>query len=179
MQPMTASASAEVEREVSAFFGGNGVPPLTLVEWRSGPTQPIEIELVAAGREPGRPPIEYLTPPALKASPLFSRVARVNSGPLIYVSGLHGPSGATGAAQVEAIFETLGTVLADAGSDFHHLAKATYYISDGNSSRALNDLRPRYYDPDRPPAASKAVVPGVGAEGRTVTLDMIAVPASK
>ena len=37
MQPMTAAASADVEREVSAFFGGKDVPPLTLVEWRSSP----------------------------------------------------------------------------------------------------------------------------------------------
>ena len=107
MQPMTAAASAEVEREVSAFFGGKDVPPLTLVEWRSSPSQPIEIELVAAGRDPGAAPVEYLTPPALKASPVFSRVALVNAGPLIYVSGLYGPSGTTGAAQVEAIFDTL------------------------------------------------------------------------
>jgi enamine deaminase RidA (YjgF/YER057c/UK114 family) len=179
MQPMTAAASAEVEREVSAFFGGKDVPPLILVEWRSSRSQPIEIELVAAGREPGIPPVEYLTPPALKASPVFSRVARVNAGPLIYVSGLYGPSGATGAAQVEAIFDTLDAVLAEAGGDRRHLAKATYYVSDDPASRALNDLRPRYYDPARPPAASKAVVSGVGARGRTVTLDMIAVPARK
>jgi enamine deaminase RidA (YjgF/YER057c/UK114 family) len=178
-QPMTAAAAAEVEREVSAFFGGKGVPPLTLVEWRSGPSQPIEIELIAAGRERGIPPLEYLTPPALKPSPIFSRVARVNSGPLIYVSGLYGPSGATGAAQVAAIFDTLGAILDEAGSDLHHLAKATYYVSDGQAGRALNDLRPRYYDPKNPPAASKAVVSGVGFEGRTVTLDMIAVPASR
>jgi len=179
MQPMTAAASAAVEREVSAFFGGKDVPPLTLVEWRSSPNQPIEIELVAAGRERGSSPIEYLTPPALKASPVFSRVARVNAGPLIFVSGLYGSSGTTGAAQVEAIFDTLGAVLAEAGGDLGHLAKATYYVSDDPTTRALAELRLRYYDPKRPPAASKAIVAGVGAEGRTVTLDMIAVPASK
>ena len=41
----------------------------------------------------------------------------------------------------------------------------------------LNELRPKFYDPDRPPAASKAVVPGVGAEGRSIVIDMIAVKA--
>ena len=78
-------------------------------------------------------------------------MARVNAGPLIYVSGLYGQSGTTGAAQVEAIFDTLGAVLAEAGGDLGHLAKATYYVSDDPTSRALNDLRPRYYDPKRPP----------------------------
>jgi enamine deaminase RidA (YjgF/YER057c/UK114 family) len=140
---------------------------------------PIEIELIVAGREGGTPALEYLTPPALKSSPVFSRVVRVNSGPLIYVSGLYGPSGATGAAQVEAIFDSLGAVLGEAGSDLGHLVKATYYVTDDPTTRALGELRARYYDPKRPPGASKAVVTGVGALGRTLTLDMIAVPASK
>jgi enamine deaminase RidA (YjgF/YER057c/UK114 family) len=178
LQP--ASGAAEVEREVAAFFGGKDVPPLSFVTWSSSPKQPIEIELVAAGRESdgaGGPTIEYLTPPALKPSPVFSRVARVNRGDLIYVSGLFGPSGASGPAQVEAIFDALGKVLTEAGSDLRHMAKATYYVSDDVTSRALNDLRPKYYDPSRPPAASKALVAGVGAEGRSITLDMIAVPA--
>jgi enamine deaminase RidA (YjgF/YER057c/UK114 family) len=179
MQPMTAASRAAIEREVSAFFGGKDVPPLSLVEWRSSPNQPIEIELVAAGRQPVDVPVEYLTPPALKASPLFSRVARVNAGPVIYVSGLYGLTATTGAAQVETIFDKLAAVLSEAGSDFRHLAKATYYVSDEAASRALNDLRPRYFDPKRPPAASKAFVAGVGLEHRSVTLDMIAVPKAK
>ena len=179
MQPMTSASRAAIERAVSDFFGGKDVPPLSLVEWRSGPNQPVEIELVAASRQPVDVAIEYLTPPALKASPLFSRVARVNAGPLIYVSGIFGPSATTGAAQVEAIFDTLAAVLSETGSDFRHLAKATYYVSDEAARRALNDLRPRYFDPKRPPAASKAFVAGVGLEQRTVTLDMIAVPKAK
>jgi enamine deaminase RidA (YjgF/YER057c/UK114 family) len=60
VQPMTTAASAEVEPEVSAFFGAKDVPPLTLVEWRSSPSQPIEVELVAAGREQGILPVEHL-----------------------------------------------------------------------------------------------------------------------
>ena len=42
------------------------------------------------GREGAGEPIEYLTPPGLKASPVYSRVARVNDGKLIYLSGLFG-----------------------------------------------------------------------------------------
>jgi hypothetical protein len=33
-----------------------------------------------------------------------------------------------------------------------------------------------FYDPQRPPAASKAMVRGTGREKRTITWDMIAVP---
>jgi enamine deaminase RidA (YjgF/YER057c/UK114 family) len=178
VQPI--SGAGDVEREMTAFFGRGSVPPLVFVEWRSGKAQPIEIELIAAdgGRDRGGETVEYLTPPALKPSPLFSRVARVNRGALIYVSGLRGPAGASGAGQVEAIFEAMKSVLAEAGGDLRHLVKATYYVADDEAGRALNDLRPRYYDPKTPPAASKAVVAGVGAEGRSVTLDMIAVPAA-
>ena len=168
------SAAAEVEREVAAFFGTEAVPPLTLVEWQS--KTPIEIELIAAGdREPAGDAVEYLTPPSLKPSPVFSRVARVNRGDLIYVSGLYGPAQTSGARQVESIFEVLGKHLDAAGSDFRHLVKATYYVTDEDASRALNELRPKYYDPARPPAASKAAVAGVDPAGRSITLDMIAV----
>jgi enamine deaminase RidA (YjgF/YER057c/UK114 family) len=177
MQPMT--AAAEVEREVEAFFGEGSVPPLALVDWRSSRSQPVEIELVAAAgpSKEGGETVEYLTPPGLKPSPVFSRVARVNRGGAIYVSGLYGRHGAFGASEVKEVLDELGKVLAEAGGDFRHLVKATYYVATDETSRALNELRPKYYDPSRPPAASKAMVAGVGSDGRSVTLDMIAVPA--
>jgi enamine deaminase RidA (YjgF/YER057c/UK114 family) len=172
-RPMT--SAGVVGREVATFFGAGAVPPTVLVEWRMDP--PIEIELVAAaGGHEGAGTVEYLTPPALKPSPLFCRVVRVNRGPLIFTSGFYGLAGTTGADQVRAIFDALGGVIAEAGGDLRHLVKATYYVADDDASRALNELRPRYYDASRPPAASKATVAGVGSEGRSITLDMIAVP---
>lgn len=164
-----------VEREVKAFFGADVIaPPLVLVDWRM--PQPIEIELIAAPPTAGGSEvIEYLATPTLKPSPVFSRIARINRGDLVYISGLFGAAGTSGPAQIETIFEQLKTILTEAGSDLRHLAKATYYVSDDSTSKALNELRPRYFDPARPPAASKAGVPGVGLEGRTITLDMIAV----
>ena len=72
--------------------------------------------------------------------------------------------------------ETLGKLLTASGSDFKHLVKATYYVSAEDASKALNESRPEYYEPQRPPAASKAVVKGVGRKGRTLTMDMIAGP---
>jgi enamine deaminase RidA (YjgF/YER057c/UK114 family) len=73
------------------------------------------------------------------------------------------------------IFDALGGIAKQTGSDLEHLVKATYYVTDADASRQLNELRPRYYNPLRPPAASKAMVRGTGQSGRTVTLDMIAV----
>jgi enamine deaminase RidA (YjgF/YER057c/UK114 family) len=168
--------AAVVRREMRSFFGDRPVPPLVFVEWES--TLPIEIELIAAapkGDVDGG--IEYGTPPGMDASPVFSRLARTDSTPTIYIAGLYGPANADGTAQVRDIFSQLEKLLAAAGSDLRHLAKATYYVTDEEASAALNKLRPAYYDPQRPPAASKALVSGVGLPGRTVTLDMIAVPA--
>ena len=178
MTPM--SDAPEVVRTIEEFFGERAMPPLSLVEWES--TLPIEIELVAAGGEaaaaPGKtPPLEFLTPPGMTSSPVFSRVARINRGPTIYVGGLYGKPGTTGAEQVEAIFTELIEILEQTDSDLLHLGKATYYVVDDEASRALNELRPKYFDRQRPPAASKAQVRAVGRAGNTITLDMIAAPA--
>ncbi len=168
------SEAATVEREVAKFFGRELAPPLVLVEWKMA--QPIEIELIAAGKpNQSAETIEFLATPTLKVSPVFSRVAQVNRGDLIYYSGLHGSENTSGSAQVEAIFNQLKALSQTAGSDLRHLVKATYYVSDEPASKALNDLRPRYYDAKRPPAASKAMINGIGEKGQTVSVDMIGV----
>jgi enamine deaminase RidA (YjgF/YER057c/UK114 family) len=172
------TAVAEAEREIATFFKDQSfVPPLVFVEWTTAPS--IEIEIVAAGK-PGEvkddDTVEFATPPGMTASPVFSRVARTAAGPTIYISGLYGSSNANGEAETLEIFDQLGKLLEKSGSDFKHLAKATYYVSTDEASTKLNQLRPRYYDPQRPPAASKAPVAGTGRPEKTITLDMIAVP---
>jgi enamine deaminase RidA (YjgF/YER057c/UK114 family) len=73
------------------------------------------------------------------------------------------------------LFRSLGIVLKQTGGDFDRLVKATYYVSDEDAGNQLNLVRPEFYSPQRPPAASKAKVRGVGLERRSVTLDMIAI----
>jgi enamine deaminase RidA (YjgF/YER057c/UK114 family) len=171
-----ATGAADVHAEMAKFFGTRPLPPVAFVEWDS--PLPIEIEVIAAGgpAQPGEP-VEYMTPPALRASPVFSRVARINHGPTIYLSGMYGDGG-DAAAQVTGIFTDMGRLLGKCGGDLRHLVKATYYVATPEASKALDDLRPRFYDPQRPPAASKAKVAGTGRVGRDLTLDMIAVPAA-
>jgi enamine deaminase RidA (YjgF/YER057c/UK114 family) len=174
LQPI--SSAPEVRAEIVRHFGAQPVPPLAFVEWTMA--NPIEIELIAsAGTGLSEAPerIEFLTPPGVSASPIYSRVTRVNHGDLIFVGGLYGPPHASGESQVRDIFRQLGLLIDKGGSDFKHLAKATYYVSDDASSRMLNQVRPEFYDPKRPPAASKAPVAGVGLNGATITVDMIAV----
>jgi len=177
MQPI---AQADVVRqEIVKAFAGQTVPPVVFVQWSGSAA--VEIELVAfapPGTAP-RPPadtVSYFTPPKAKPSPVFSRVARVHGPRVIYLSGLYSEAAGSGEAQVRSLFASLGRVLHAAGSDLKHLVKATYYCTDEDASTALNKLRPEFYDPQRPPAASKALVQGVGLSGRSVTMDMIAVP---
>ena len=163
MQPMTVESVALVERAVAEFFSGADVPPMSVVAWTSGRDVPIEIEMVVAGQGAVGPPAEYLTPPFLKVSPLYSRGGsrRLRFADL-YVRILWSAPRRAARVEVESIFDTMGAILAETGCDMRHLVKATYYVSDEVVSRALNEVRPRYYDPKRPPAASKAFVAGVG-----------------
>ncbi len=165
----------EAQREVVAFFGDRPVPPTVWVEW----TAPlIEIELIVWGGEKRTAPgVEFLTPPGMTASPVYSRVTRTNSDRLIYLSGLFARQPTDAASEVTDIFDQLESSLKQTGSDLRHLVKATYYCSTNDTSIKLNELRPKYYDPARPPSASKAMVNEVGRAGRGLTIDMIAVPS--
>ena len=168
------SSADVVQQELREFFGSDA-PPVVLVEWIS--KAPIEIELVARSTASGGPAIEYLTPPEEKRPRVFTRIVRIAHPKTLYVSGIYGTAGADAATQVREIFASLKDVLIRAGSDLRHLVKATYYVSENNASRLLNELRPEYYEDGRAPAASKAMVRGTGFDGRTIALDMIAVPA--
>lgn len=172
MQPIAEMDQAE--EQIIKFFDGDA-PPMAFTEWSS--TNPIEIEVIATSPdEPQSTSLEYLMPPGDKPSPVFSRIAKLYHPATIYVSGLWGPAGAGSDKQIHEIFASLKQVLSRAESDLNHLAKATYYPSQDDSSSMLNEIRPEYYDPKRPPAASKALVSGTGFGDRTITLDMIAVP---
>lgn len=162
--------------EMIKAFGDQAPAPISLVEWTS--SLPIEIELVAAARPKNNAPVcEFLTPPGMTASPLYARVVRADSPKTIYISGLYGSTNEpSGEAEVRELFAITERLTAAAGSDLQHLVKATYYVTDNDVSTWHNKLRPMFYDPARPPAASKAMVLGTGREKRTITWDLIAVP---
>ena len=176
VKPMT--GAGDVYQVLAELFGKDHVPPVSLVEWESD--LPIEIELVAwAGPSADdKRDVEFLTPPGMTAPTIYSRVTRTHHPQTIYISGLYGEKGKTGEEQVAEIFATLEEITASSGSDLRHLLKATYYVSDNDASGKLGEIRPRKYDPARPPAASKAMVKAVGKKGKTITIDMIAVPAN-
>ncbi len=175
MKPM--SEADVVNYQIAEFFSEIRVPPVSHVEWLSG-SRPIEIEIVVwAPPNAADETVSYFTPDWMKSSPVFSRVARIHGNDRVYVSGLEAESPGDGESQVRSLFQTLQRTLTAAGSDLRHLAKATYYVSDADASGQLNALRPSYYDPARPPAASKAMVADVGMAERTISVDMVAAPA--
>ena len=172
-----ASQAADVRAIVAKAFGAPA-PPQVVTEWLRG-SAPAEIELIAAVPRATTPAagvstgVTYVEP----ISARYSRVARVHGGRPVFVSGLYGTS-ADPATQVAEMFDELGRVLAAAGSDLRHLVKATYYVSDPVADRAINDIRPKVFDAERPPAASKITVRGTGRPGRGSTFDMIAVTST-
>ena len=164
----------QVRRWIDEYFGPQP-PPQVFVEWTSKGR--IEIELIAAMPSKAVPSegVEHLWPPDEKPSPVFCRMVRLSSPTTIYTSGLFGAEGSAD-KQIRDIFRSLDTILRETSGDLRHLAKATYYVADDEASRKLNEIRPAFYDPKHPPAASKAGVKATGRTRRTVTLDIIAVP---
>ena len=173
-------AAGLVERRIVEFYGGRA-PPVVFIEWLN--RQAIEIEAIVATAPADEPeearPIAYLTPPGMTASPVFSRIAQVFHPASIYVSTLNGRGSGSAEQRVREMFADLAGILGQAGSDLGHLAKATYYVSDESTSTALNQIRPDFYDPKSPPAASKASVRGTAVAGRSLAVDMIAVPRER
>lgn len=172
-----ASDHATATREVAASFDGGTVPPTVLIEWQSELFAEIEIVVSAAALATKKGEnISYAWLPWLNPSPRYCNVAHIAAGtPLIFIGSLDGGAG-DGRSQMKTVFERLGSVLFESGSSYRNLAKATYYLAPGPARLLLGDIRGVYFDPMRPPAASALQVPALGAAGRVIEIDMIAVP---
>ncbi len=174
-----AAFANEVLGELQKFFHGQRVPPVVFVEWLAA--VPVEIEMIAQlpPSDKGAEGVTYYTPPEVRPSNTFSKVALLRGDRQIFLSGLYAKQPSRGEPQAVDLFDRLQDVLKKSGSDMRHLVKASYYVSDDDAARWIDRLRPRVFDPLRPPAASKVMVHGVGMTQRTMTVDMIAVPAGR
>jgi enamine deaminase RidA (YjgF/YER057c/UK114 family) len=163
-----------VEKELAAYFPAGAIPPIIYAEWISKEYE-IEIELIAASptatttRDSA---ITFLDLPKMVHSPLYSKAVQVNKGKKVYFSTLYGTTPGNAQAQTEDLFASLKNLLQSTGSDFIHLVKATYFHYDATGSAALGVVRPKYYDPYRAPAATKAQLK-VMPFGKSVGVDMI------
>jgi enamine deaminase RidA (YjgF/YER057c/UK114 family) len=170
-----ASSAGEVLGRLQEYFPGQMTPPVAFVEWLAPP--PVEIEMVAQLPLSGNavPGVQYYNPPEVRPLQIFSRAALVRTERQIYISSLYARKAGGGQEQALDVFDQLQTILDQTGSDLRHMAKATYYVYDDSSARGMDRARLWLYDQDRPPAASKCLVHGVGQADRTLTMDMIAV----
>ncbi|MRG45053.1 hypothetical protein GFS24_08000 [Chitinophaga sp. SYP-B3965] len=162
-----------VEKEVKAFFSGSPMPPVVYTGWESK-NPLVEIELIAASPAGNKVSIEYINPAGVKPSPVYSKVVRINHGKKIYLSGLYG-QGNDMQTQLQTVFEGLKSMMKQCGSDLEHLAKALYYVSSPEISNSLTDIRKNYYNPKRPPAATKGLLSETGPGGSQILVDMIGV----
>lgn len=170
------SEAEQAYAKIEKLFGNRLAPPTSVVEWVS--SLPIEIEMIVhAPESTSSDAITHEWLDWLTVSPVYCRYSRIPGDTQIYISGCFGAAGSDDNAQVAEVFRQLQERLSAAGSDLKHMAKATYYVSNEAASAAVNEIRPTLYDPQHPPAASKALVHGVGLPDRSFTLDMIAAPA--
>ncbi|TVS14775.1 MAG: RidA family protein [Planctomycetaceae bacterium] len=184
LRPVT--SADQVLGQIRDFFPDQMTPPVVFVEWLA--SVPIEIEMIAqlprdndaddADDDQTKPPLEFFNPPDVWPSAIFSRVALVRTDRQIYIGSQFAREPSRGQPQAIAVFEQLEQILQRTGSDMRHMAKGTYYVADHDASRWIDRTRPTVFDPERPPAASKAMVHAVGREGRTMTVDMIAVESA-
>ncbi len=175
LNPVT--SAEDVLREVQAFFPDQLTPPVIFVEWLA--SLPVEIEMIAQlpPSDESAERVEYFDPPEFRPSNTFSRVALMRAKRQIYIAGLYASKPSRGEPQADLLFGQLQEILTKTGSDMRHLVRATYYVSDNDAARWVDRTRPKIFDPESPPAASKLMVHGVGQAERTMTVDMIAVEA--
>lgn len=181
LRPIT--SADQVLRQIRDFFPDQMTPPVVFVEWLA--SVPIEIEMIAqlprdddTDDDQTKARLEYFNPPDVWPSAIFSRVALVRTDRQIYIGSQFSREPSRGQPQAIVVFEQLEEILQRTGSDMRHMAKGTYYVADHDASRWIDRTRPTVFDPERPPAASKAMVHAVGREGRTMTVDMIAVEST-
>lgn len=173
------SDAEALEDQIAEYYRNKPAPPIVSVAWVH-PDADVEVELIAAR---GTPPyddeeaITYPTPAGLQSFPQYSRAAEIHQGNILFLSGLYSDVGRDGEGQILDIFDHMGQILEETGTDFNHLAKATYYIQgwDSEVRIPLNSIRADVYDPDRPPTSSLIPVESVGKEGALLSIDMVGV----
>lgn len=117
------------------------------------------------------------TPDAPKAIGPYSQA--VKEGGIVYTSGQIPLDPATGElvtgnfdAEVRRVFENLGAVLREAGTDFSRVLKATVYLSDLANFQAMNAIYAEYFGTHKP---SRTTIQAAGLpKGATVEIDLIA-----
>ncbi len=146
----------------------------------------LALSVIATGARADDFEVEYLRPPGLFASPMFSQVTTVIEGKLIFVSGqvswddkgkvLHAGDLR---GQTRQTFENMKTALAAAGATFDNVLKFTIYVVGLNREKwkVVGEERAKYINPERAPASTMVGVPGLVLEELLIEIEAVAVIA--
>ncbi len=131
---------------------------------------------------PSRPPaIRFLNPPTLSPPAGYSHVAEVSGGKLLFVSGqvaldrdgkLVGPGDLE--AQARQVFANLQAALEAAGTDFAHVLKLTFYVTDASKMAVVRQVRDAFVDVRHPPASTAVQVARLVREEWLLEVDAVA-----
>ncbi|MCP4855545.1 MAG: hypothetical protein GY903_13725 [Fuerstiella sp.] len=169
----------KAKKLIQQTLAADVAPPIVFIQWARNDSVEIEFITSAPYKAKTTETVSFKTPKTLKKSPVFSRIALLHSDTLTFMSGMVGSTNHNPEMQVASLFDELQLRAKAVGSDLRHLVKATYLVSDQHVDQAVNALRPNYYDPERPPAASKIFRKSIGVDGRHLLVDMITVPITK
>ncbi len=125
--------------------------------------------------------VRFLNPPSLSPPAGYSHVATVSGGTLVFLSGqvatdregkLVGPGDL--AAQTRQVFENLRAGLAAAGTDFAHVVKLTYFLTDASQIAVVRGIRDEFVDRAHPPASTAVQIVRLVREDFLIEIDAVA-----
>jgi reactive intermediate/imine deaminase len=126
--------------------------------------------------------LRYINPSEISAPPGYSQGIHVVSGQPVYISGqvpYDSDGNLVGTGDIEAqltqVFKNLQTVLTVAGSDFAHVVKFTFFLTNIDHLGTLREVRDRFIDAERPPASSVVEVGSLFHEDVMIEIEAVAV----
>lgn len=131
---------------------------------------------------PRAPALRFHNPPTLAPPSGYTHAVEVIGGRLVFVSGqvpldasgkLVGPDDWT--AQARQVFANLKAALEAAGTDFAHVAKLTFYLTDASKIGAVRAVRDEFVDVRHPPASTAVEIRRLVREDFLLEVDAVAV----
>ncbi len=126
--------------------------------------------------------LRFLNPTTMAPPAGYSHVAQVSGGKLVFLSGqvatdrsgnLVGPNHLP--AQTRQVFENLKAGLEAAGTDFAHVVKLTFYLTDISRIGVVREVRDRFVDARHPPASTAVEIRRLVREDFLIEVDAVAV----
>ncbi|MGB9605393.1 MAG: RidA family protein, partial [Bryobacteraceae bacterium] len=145
-----------------------------LLQPQRAPTRAlVECEAVARLRTPPAAPLQFLNPPGLPQSQLYSQIALVGPGPVVLTGAQLGFRDSEEDARLA--FQRLGRTLQEAGASFQGVAMSHIYPLSAAVGERLRRIRSEFYDRQAPPASTMLPFEGLPSLDASFGVDVIAV----